>query len=106
VVLVTLGAQIARSRRDPRRSAVTTAVLLRLVGGPLIGLGLVMLLRLHGLPAQVLLVASAAPTAVNTAILSIEYGNEPDFAVNTVFITTLLSGLTVAATIYLARLYL
>jgi predicted permease len=106
LALITLGAQVANSCRDQHRLAVATSVVLRLVGGPAMGLGLVTLLGLHGLPAQVLLIGSAAPTAVNSVVLAIEYKNEPDFAVDTVSICTLLSGLTVTAVIFLAKRYM
>jgi hypothetical protein len=105
LALVTLGTQIARSRRAKQSGLVTSTTILRLIGGPIIGMGLVMLLRLKGLPAQVLLVGSGAPTAVNTTILAIEYDNEPDFTVNTVSVCTILSGVTVAALIFLVKLY-
>jgi predicted permease len=106
LALVTLGTQIARSRRAGEGALVTGTTLLRLIGGPIIGLGLVTMLRLEGLPAQVLLVGSGAPTAVNTTILAIEYDNEPDFAVNTVSMCTILSGVTVAGLIFLAKSYM
>jgi predicted permease len=104
VALMTLGAQIARARPDKRKGILTATVVFRLIGGPLVGLGLIYLLRLHGITAQALLVGSASPTAVNTTILAIEYRNQEDFAVNTVFIATLFSGLTVATVIYLAKI--
>lgn len=106
LALVTLGTQIARSRRAKEGGLVTGTTILRLIGGPIVGLGLVMLLRLEGLPAQVLLIGSGAPTAVNTTILAIEYENEPDFTVNTVSLCTILSGITVAGLIFLVKLYM
>ena len=58
-------------------------------------LGLVKLFRVTGLMAQVLIVGSAAPAAVNTAILSIEFKSRPEVAASTVMLTTLLCALTV-----------
>jgi predicted permease len=44
------------------------------------------------------------PTAVNTALLAMEFDNEPRFASQTVFYTTILSVVTVSFTIYLGSI--
>ncbi len=59
---------------------------------------------LHGLLARVLFVSSAFPTAVVTVLLGIEYDKEPTFMADVVFITTLLSALTVTGAIALSTI--
>lgn len=103
VALVTLGAQLALVRTGHNRYPVASSVALRLVGGPMIGLGLVWLLGLEGLIAQVLLISTAMPTSVNCLLICIEFDNHPDFVARTVFHSTLLSPITVTLTILLAQ---
>lgn len=103
VALSTLGAQLALVRWSGRLRPVILAALLRLIGGPGLALGLLLLLRWDGLLAQQLLISSTVPTAVNTTILAIEFDNEPEFASQAVMVSTLLSALTVTVFIQLAR---
>jgi hypothetical protein len=103
VALCTLGAQLAVVRPAHRDYPVRLSVLLRLLAGPAAGLGLIYLLGLHGFLAQVLLLSTATPTAVNCALLCLEFDNHPDYAANAVFFSTLLSPLTVTLVIFLAR---
>jgi len=103
VALSTLGAQLALVRWSGRLRPVLLAALLRLLGGPALALGLLLLLGWKGLLAQQLLISSTVPTAVNTTILAIEFDNEPEFASQAVMLSTLLSALTVTVFIQLAR---
>lgn len=106
VALITLGAQLGLVRWDVRMRSVVAAAIGRLIGGPLIALGLLRLLGWQGLLAQQLLISSTVPTAVNTTILAIEFDSEPDFAAQVVMLTTFLSAVTVTLFVYLAqRLY-
>jgi len=75
---------------------------IRLVGGPLAGLGIIHMLGISGLAAQVLLIGSAVPTAVNTALLSIEFESESDFASQAVLCSTLASVATATCVIAFA----
>lgn len=103
VALLTLGAQIVKYPLRLDRLDVYVSVLLRLLIGPAIGLLLVFLLGLKGVPAQALLIASGMPTGVNSTILAEEYDNEPDFASQTVLISTLLNIVAITALISLAK---
>jgi predicted permease len=105
VALVTLGAQLGSITWHGSKRPVAAATLLRLVGGPLIAFCLLKLLGWHGLLAQQLLISAAVPSAINAALLAIEFDSEPDFAAQTVFVTTLLCALTVAVTILCARTF-
>lgn len=103
VALSTLGAQLALVRWGGRVRCVTAAAVMRLAGGPMLAYLLLRLIGWQGLLAQVLLISSAVPTAVNTAILAIEFDNEPDFASQAVMVSTTASALTVTAVIYAAQ---
>jgi predicted permease len=105
VALLTLGAQIVKYPLRLYRLDVYVSVFLRLLIGPAIGCILVFSLGIQGVPAQALLIASGMPTGVNSSILAEEYNNEPDFAAQTVLISTLLNIVTITALISLARTF-
>lgn len=103
IALLTLGAQIVKYPLRLDRMDVYVSVALRLLIGPAIGFILVWVLGLKGIPAQALLIASGMPTGVNSTILAEEYDNEPDFASQTVLISTLLNIITMTALISLSK---
>lgn len=104
--LITLGAQLAMTSFNLKNPRVYLANFFRLIVSPLVTFIIVRLIGLEGLPAQVLVIASAAPSAVNTMIISIEYDNEPTFSSQVVFSSTVLSALTVSVVIFLAKTFL
>ena len=67
VALLTMGAQLATVKPGERDKAVSSSVAIRMVVSPLVGLGVVWMLGLHGLPAQVLLISTAAPAVIPTS---------------------------------------
>jgi len=103
VALVTLGAQLAVVDRGEGQGPVALSVLLRLVMGPVVGFTLLMLLGWKGPLAQVLLISTSMPTAVNCMLLCLEFDNHPAYVARCVFYATLLSPITVTLTILLAR---
>ncbi len=103
VALVTLGAQMASLKPHAARYPVAISVLLRLIAGPSVGLGLILLMGLDGLMGQVLLISTATPVAINTMLLCLEFDNHPDYAARVVFYSTLYSPITVSLVILLAR---
>jgi hypothetical protein len=103
IALCTLGAQLAVIPRGRMHYPVRTSVLLRLVGAPALGLGLIYLMGIRGFLAQVLLISTATPTAVNAALLCLQFGNHPDYVARTVFQSTLLSAITVTLVVFLVQ---
>ena len=103
IALLTLGAQLGVVGGARRDYPVTASVLLRLLAGPAIGLGVIHLMGLGGFLAQVLLISSSTPTAVNCLLLCLEFDNHPDYAARAVFYSTLLSPITVTLAIFLAQ---
>ena len=103
VAIFTLGAQLAETKIQLNALAVYLPVALRLIVGPLIGLALIKLLGIEGLMAQVMFIASAAPSAVNSMLLSIEFDSDPEYASQTVFISTLMSAVTVSVVIIIGQ---
>lgn len=103
IALLTLGAQIVKYPLRLDRMEVYLSVGLRLLFAPAIGFALILLLGLKGIPAEALLIASGMPVGVNTSILAEEYQNEPDFAAQTILISTILNVITITGLISLAR---
>lgn len=105
VALLTLGAQIVKYPLRLGRITVYVSMFIRLLIAPVIGIALVYLLGLEGMTAQALIIASGMPTGVNASILAEEYRNEPDFAAQTVLISTLFNVVTLIGLIAIARTF-
>lgn len=103
VALFTLGAQLALLKKESGQTRVGWAVLLRLLGGPMVALVFISIFGLEGFVAQLLFISASTPTAVNCLLLCMEFDNHPDLAARVVLYATLLSPVTVTAVIYLAR---
>ncbi len=116
VALVTLGAQLGTVRRQAaggdgegddgegnKRDPVALSVFIRLLIGPALGLGIIYVFGLEGFIAQVLLISTSSPTAVNSMLMCLEFDNHPDFAARAVLYSTLLAPVTVTLVILLAH---
>ncbi|HYR58949.1 MAG TPA: AEC family transporter, partial [Chthoniobacteraceae bacterium] len=93
--LVTLGAQISKTERPRQFARLGWALGIRLLGGPLLAWALVGVFGFTGETAKIMILSSAFPTAVNTALIAHEFNADPHFAAQAVFSSTLLSMLTV-----------
>ena len=100
--LVTLGVQIGTVARIERLPVLSLSAAIRLLVSPLVALGLIRAFGLSGLTAQVLLIGASVPTAVNTALLSIEFETESNFASQAVVFSTLVSIATVSGVVFYA----
>lgn len=103
VALVSLGAQLSQTRARQNFARLSWALSLRLLGGPVVAFLFVRLLGFHGETAAVLIVSSAFPTAVNTAMLAHEFDADSQFASAAVFYSTLLSMITVSLLIVILK---
>lgn len=102
--LITLGAQLSQTRPASLRGPLGAAVAIRLLGGPLVALFLTFAFDFHGEIAAVLILGASAPTAINTALLAHDAGDDSGRAAAAVFWTTLLSILTVTAVLVMLRM--
>ncbi|QUW21584.1 AEC family transporter [Sporosarcina sp. Marseille-Q4063] len=103
MALFTLGAQVAKIKFSTGLTTVYYSLALRLAIGPLIALSIIYIFKVDGIVAQALLIGSAMPTSVNSAVIAEEYNNHPDLAAQIVLFSTLFSAITVTLVIYLAR---
>ncbi|NJL94442.1 MAG: AEC family transporter [Anaerolineae bacterium] len=95
-MLLVLGFQLSRSSVRDKLRAVALAVGLRLILGPLLALGLVMLMGLEGLTRDVMIVQSGMPTAVMAGVFAVEFRSDPEFATTVILVSTLASILTLS----------
>jgi predicted permease len=105
IVMMALGIQIRRSHIVMGDPNAWMACFVRLIGAPLIALGLIFLWgRFSPVASQVILIFSAIPSAVNTVLYAVEFKNYPDFATEVVMLSTFVSCITLTGVIYLARI--
>ncbi len=105
--LITLGVQLGNMKWVVKKTMaldVSISAFLRLIGGPLAAWLIVMLLGFDKLTAAALIVSSAVPTSLSSVLLAVEFDNEAEFASQSVFVSTVLSVLTVTAVIFFLRL--
>lgn len=101
VMLLTLGIQLAGMRRMLPSPLLAVPIGLKLVASPLAAVAAVALLGLGGIPADVVILQTAMPAAVFTALIALEHDLEPDFVTSSVLVGTLLSTITLPVVITL-----
>lgn len=101
--LVILGMQMHAAGASGPMRPLLAASGLRLLGGAAAGLLLAPLFGLEGAARQAGILQSAMPTAVITTILATEYDVEPRLVASVVFLTTVLSPLTLTPLLALLR---
>ncbi len=101
VALLTLGVQLSEVKISKRIKDILISSFIRLLLAPVIGYIIVNLMGVEGILAKVLILGVATPTAVNIAIIAREFDNEPEYASQIVFVSTLLSVITIPILILL-----
>lgn len=99
VMLIVLGAQLAQNPHWPRLNALLPAISVKLLGLPLATALVVVALGLWPWPGAQIIIGMAAPTAVNTLLLTLELDGDAQLAADCVFWSTLLSIFTVTGVI-------
>ncbi len=103
LMILVLGMQLERAVHPTRPWLVAAAVCVSLVVAPLIALGLTSLFDVTGAARQAVVVLSSMPVAVATTILALEFDASPDFVTSAVFLSTILSPLTLTPLIAYLR---
>lgn len=106
VALITLGAQLANTKVNLKDTSIYISNVLRLIISPLITWLFVSIVGYEGVMAQVLIIGSAAPTAVNSVLLAIEFDGDASYASETVLTSTVLSAITVSIVVSLVMTYI
>ncbi|KZE79609.1 hypothetical protein AV654_15005 [Paenibacillus elgii] len=92
IVLLMLGMQLKKANwRSSLRRELWIAIIMRIVGVPLLSWLTLTLLGIHGLIASVLFVQSSMPSAINSVVLMEKYGGDQELVALNVAITTVAS---------------
>lgn len=94
VMLVILGMQIGRSGLPVYAGPLAIVVIIRLVFSPVLTWMISPLFQLPELARSTSIVEAGMPSAVLTSILALKFDTEPEFVTGAVFITTLISPIT------------
>ena len=103
LMILVLGMQLGKTVAPRRPALVATAVVVSLVAAPLVALALTWWLGVTGPARQAVVVLSSMPVAVLTAIFAVEFETAPDFVTAAVFLSTVLSPLTLTPLISYLR---
>ncbi len=95
LVLLSLGIQVGRERAVLPRGVNYLAVVLKLAVAPAVGYGAGMLVGLRGVDLAALTLLAAMPTAINLAMLAVEFGGDADQVGRTVLLGTLAALVTI-----------
>jgi predicted permease len=99
-MLILLGLELQQIEWSRNFSAMGISVFTRLLIGPLIGLGLAILFGLPIPARQAGVTEMSGPTAVMTTVLATEYKLDSKLVTAIVFITTILSPLSLTLVLY------
>ena len=103
LMILVLGMQLERASAPKRPALVAAAVCVSLLVAPLVALGLTSIFDVTGAARQAVVVLSSMPVAVATTILAVEFDASPDFVTSAVFLSTLLSPITLTPLIAYLR---
>lgn len=99
IMMLVLGMQLERARVPEEPAAVVVAVALSLLVAPVVALSLAWAIGLTGPALSAGIVQASMPAAVVTTILALEFDAAPTFVTSVVFLSTLLSPLTLTVLI-------
>lgn len=101
LVLLSLGLQLGAGGWPRLHGRLWLAAAARLIGGPLLGLGVGALCGLRGESLAVLILSASMPTAVNALLIAREYDGDTDTVAGVVLLSTLGSIVTIAGVVAL-----
>ncbi|NIO71144.1 MAG: hypothetical protein GTN71_19455 [Anaerolineae bacterium] len=94
LMLLLVGMQLAKTSLAGELKVIGLATFVRLVVAPAVALVLAAWLGLTGVTRQACVTEASMPTAVTTTILATEFEAEPQFVAGVVFVSTLVSVIT------------
>ncbi len=99
-MLVLLGLELQRVEWSRNLRAMGIPVFIRLIVGPLVGLGLAAMFGLQGPAYKAGVTETGTPTAVMTTVLATEYKLDSSLVTAIIFVSTILSPLTLTPLLY------
>jgi len=102
-MLILLGLELRKIEWSRNIQAMGIPVLMRLVIGPIIGLGMAAIFGLQNHARQAGITEASMPPAVMTTVLATEFNLDSKLVTATVFLSTILSSITLTFVIYFLR---
>jgi len=103
LALVTLGVQLSKTGRPHTGPLILTGTAIRLVIIPLLSVPGALLLGFRGEAAEVLILSTTVPTALNAAMIMHELKGDSEFGASAVLLSTALSLVTVTTAVVVLR---
>lgn len=94
LMLILLGVELSRVEISGNLRALQMSVGLRLLAAPLVAMSLVVLFGITGFAREAVITQASMPSIVSSAVLAMEYQLDSKLVTATIFISTLLSPLT------------
>jgi predicted permease len=94
LMLILLGVELSRVEVSANLRALQLSVALRLLIAPLVALSIAILFGMQGLVRGAVVTQASMPSIVSSAVLAMEYQLDSKFVTSVIFISTLLSPLT------------
>ncbi len=105
LTLLAVGAGLSLSKATETRTLVAVGVLVRLIGMPLIILGMCWLVGLDGVARTVAVIAGAVPTASTSYVMARKMGGNAGLMANIITFQSVVAALTLPAFIYIAETF-
>jgi malate permease and related proteins len=105
LMLVLLGMQLARTQLVALPGFLALSTGMRLLLAPAIAWLLTAILGIEGLTRSVLILQTSTPAAVLPLLYALRFGTRPDLVAGAIFVTTLLSALSLTLLLYLLQLF-
>ena len=102
-MLILLGLELRKIEWSRNIQAMGIPVVMRLVIGPIIGLGMAAIFGLQNHARQAGITEASMPPAVMTTVLATEFNLDSKLVTATVFLSTILSSITLTFVIYFLR---
>lgn len=96
VTMILLGIQLSRTTVQKNYMPLAVSTVFRLVLSPLVGILITSIMGVEGLLRSVLILECSMPTAVNAALIAIEFDAKPGFVSTVVLVSTVLSILSLS----------
>jgi predicted permease len=104
LAMLAVGAGLQIERISRTKWLLAVGVLIRLVGMPMLVIGLSWLVGLDGLPRTIAIIAGAVPTASTAYVMARQMGGDAQLMANIVTIQVMLSAITLPLFIYIAQI--
>ena len=95
-MLVLLGIQLRSAPLREGQAVIWRSTFVRLIGGPILAAGLCLLFSITGVERDVVILQASMPTAVMSAVLATEFDAAPQLVATVIFVSTLLSMITLS----------